>query len=73
MHCYTVVLIPDLEDGGFTVQVPSLAGCFTEGETFEEALRNAHDVIQLFIEELEARGQPIPEEQVAPQVVSVLV
>jgi predicted RNase H-like HicB family nuclease len=37
----TVILIPDQEVGGYTVEVPSLPRCITEGDTVEEALANA--------------------------------
>jgi predicted RNase H-like HicB family nuclease len=40
-----VVLIPDLEDGGYTVEVPSLPGCISEGDTIDEALENIKDAI----------------------------
>jgi antitoxin HicB len=73
MRHYTIVLIPEREVSGFTVQVPALPGCFTEGETVEECLENARDVIALFIEELTARGEPIPEEDGPLQLVTVAV
>jgi predicted RNase H-like HicB family nuclease len=41
---YDVVLEPS-EDGGYTVYVPSLRGCVSEGETEEEALENIRDAI----------------------------
>jgi predicted RNase H-like HicB family nuclease len=41
---YDVVLEPS-EDGGFTVYVPSLRGCVSEGETEDEALENIRDAI----------------------------
>jgi predicted RNase H-like HicB family nuclease len=70
---YSIVLIPDQKAGGFTVQVPAIPGCFTEGDTIEECVENARDVIQLFLDELVARGEPIPEEPEGAQVVSVEV
>jgi antitoxin HicB len=73
MRHYTVVLIPEREAGGFTVQVPALPGCFTEGETVDECLENARDVIALFIEELTARGETIPEEDAPLQLATVNV
>ena len=57
-----VVLIPDLEDGGYTVEVPSLPGCVSEGDTVEEALKNIKDAIQGYLASLEADGLPIPPE-----------
>ena len=51
---YTVVLVPDPEDGGYTVTVPMLPGCVTEGDTVEEALDMARNAIRLYLEDLEA-------------------
>ncbi len=44
-----IVLEPS-EDGGYTVTVPSLPGCISEGDTREEALRNIHEAIALYLE-----------------------
>ena len=57
-----VILIPDLEVGGYTVEVPSLPGCISEGDTIEEALENIKDAMQGYIESLEADGLPVPAE-----------
>ena len=45
---YRVIIEQD-EDGVFVASVPSLQGCYTEGDTFEEALDNAKDVIKLHL------------------------
>lgn len=37
------------EDGGFTVYVPSLPGCISEGDTYEEALANIREAIELYL------------------------
>ncbi len=47
-----VVLEPSNE-GGFTVYVPSLPGCISEGGTKEEALKNIKEAIELYIEPVE--------------------
>ena len=39
----------DLESGGFTVTVPSLPGCVTDGETIEDALARAREAIGLYL------------------------
>ena len=57
-----VILIPD-EDGGYAVEVPSLPGCISQGDTVEEALENIKEAIELYIEVLEEDGQPIPEDR----------
>lgn len=47
-----VVLEPS-EDGGYTVYVPSLPGCISEGDTREEALDNIREAIELYLETVE--------------------
>ncbi|WP_055077239.1 type II toxin-antitoxin system HicB family antitoxin [Pseudanabaena sp. 'Roaring Creek'] len=53
----TVLLYRD-EDGYFIVEVPSLVGCVSQGETREEALANIQEAIALHIEVLQDRGEP---------------
>ncbi len=48
----TVILEPS-EEGGYTVVVPSLPGCISEGETREEAIRNIREAIELYLEPIE--------------------
>ena len=55
-----VVLIPDKTDGGYTVIVPSLPGCISEGDTVDEALANIKEAIGLHIESMQAHGEDIP-------------
>lgn len=47
---FVVVLEPDHEVGGFTVVVPALPGCFTQGDTVEECLARAQDAIATYLE-----------------------
>jgi predicted RNase H-like HicB family nuclease len=47
-----VVLEPS-DEGGYTVYVPSLPGCISEGETLEEALKNIREAIELYLEPVE--------------------
>lgn len=47
-----VVLEPS-DEGGFTVHVPSLPGCISEGDTIEEALENIQGAIELYLEPVE--------------------
>ena len=48
---YLVILEPE-KDGGYTVYVPSLPGCVTQGDTIEEALIMAKDAIKGYLEVL---------------------
>jgi predicted RNase H-like HicB family nuclease len=44
------VVIESSEEGGFTVYVPSLPGCVSEGETEQEAMQNLRETIELYLE-----------------------
>ncbi|MBE2217367.1 MAG: type II toxin-antitoxin system HicB family antitoxin [Ignavibacteria bacterium] len=44
------IVLETSEDGGYTVFVPSLPGCISEGETKEEAVANITKAIELYIE-----------------------
>ncbi len=57
------VILHEAEEGGYWVEVPSLPGCFSQGETVEEALKNAEEAIQSHIEALRDDGQPIPKDR----------
>ncbi|MBR1514117.1 MAG: type II toxin-antitoxin system HicB family antitoxin [Bacteroidales bacterium] len=50
------------EEGGYTVFVPSLPGCITYGETVDEAIEMAKEAIELYIEELQDRGDYVPDD-----------
>ena len=70
---YTIILEPDPDEGGYTVTVPALPGCVTQGETIEEAIVMAKDAIRLFIETLIAEGEPVPLEHEHPQAIVINV
>jgi antitoxin HicB len=70
---YSIVLIPEPEEGGYSVIVPLLPGCFTQGETLEEALANAKEAIEVHLEGLALDKQPIPEQGQAPLLATIAV
>jgi len=43
------VVLEQQEEGGYTVYVPSLPGCISQGETREEALKNIKEAISLYL------------------------
>ena len=47
------VVLEHSDEGGYTVYVPSLPGCISEGNTREEALANIREAIQLYLEPVE--------------------
>lgn len=56
---FEVVLTME-EDGGYSVTVPALPGCTSQGETRDEALAMIREAIEAYLESLEAHGDPIP-------------
>jgi predicted RNase H-like HicB family nuclease len=57
---YTAVFERE-EDGGFSVTVPDLPGCVSQGDDYDEALANIREAIEGYIEALKADGLPVPE------------
>ena len=53
---FPVILQSD-ETGGFIVDCPILEGCYSQGDTVDEALANIREAIELCIEDLEERGE----------------
>jgi predicted RNase H-like HicB family nuclease len=47
------VVLESSNEGGYTVYVPSLPGCISEGETVEDAVTNIREAIELYLEPIE--------------------
>jgi predicted RNase H-like HicB family nuclease len=58
------VFLEEAEEGGYTVTVPALPGCISEGETKEEALENIKDAIQGYLFTLHKHNEPEPKVEV---------
>jgi predicted RNase H-like HicB family nuclease len=56
---YRVLIEPE-EDGGYVAEVPTLPGCLSQGATRQEALENVKEAIAVYLESLEAHGDPVP-------------
>lgn len=56
---YRVTIEQD-EDNIFVAEVPALPGCISQGNTRAEAIENIKEAIELYLESLEARDEPIP-------------
>jgi len=56
---YRVMLEPQ-EEGGYTVYVPALPGCVSQGESVEESLANIKEAIEIYMESVLERGLPLP-------------
>ena len=58
---YTVVFEP-AKEGGYVVSVPSLPGCMSQGDTFEEAEKMIKDAIKGYLAVLKDQGEEIPQQ-----------
>ena len=56
------VLLNKEPEGGYTVNVPTLPGCITYGDTIDEAISIAREAIELYVESLIVHGEPVPDE-----------
>ena len=54
------ILLRKEPEGGYTVTVPSLPGCVTFGISLDEAVANAREAIELYVESLKAHGEEVP-------------
>jgi len=51
VYDFKVLLEPDEEVGGYVVTCPTLPGCYSQGETIQEAMANIREAIELCLEE----------------------
>jgi predicted RNase H-like HicB family nuclease len=68
---YRVIIEQD-EDGIFVAEVPSLPGCVSQGATRLEALANAREAIEVYVESLVAHGEPVPP-SISEEIIEVAV
>jgi len=74
MRTYRFSVVIEHDQDGYFAFCPQLQGCYTDGGTYEEALTNIQDAIQLHVEDRLAAGEPVPQsEQVALTHVEVAV
>jgi len=60
MNKYEVIIYWSDEDDCFVTEVPELAGCMSDGKTYQEALQNTEIVVQEWIETAKELGRDIP-------------
>jgi len=58
---YELIIYWSKEDDSFVVEVPELPGCMADGTTYAEAVKNAEEIIDEWIETARKRGRPIPQ------------
>jgi predicted RNase H-like HicB family nuclease len=74
MKTYRLSIVIEKDTDGYYVFCPELQGCYSQGETYEEAVSNIRDAIKLHIEDRLASDERIPEfESVSLGTVTVAV
>jgi predicted RNase H-like HicB family nuclease len=58
---YELIIYWSKDDSSFVVEVPELPGCMADGQTYAEAVANAEEIIDEWIETARKLGRPIPE------------
>lgn len=75
VYQYTAIFEPDKKTGGYTVTIPSLPGCISEGTDFEKALENIKEAASLYLEVMRKKKEAVIKEEkgviVAPVQVKV--
>lgn len=61
MSKYEMVIYWSEADSAFVVEVPELPGCMADGESYQEAVANAEQIIKEWIDTAKEEGRPIPE------------
>jgi len=57
------VVVHEADEGGFWVEVPALPGCYSQGESIDEALSNVREAISLYLESLRDEGKDAPNDE----------
>jgi len=61
MFKYETIIFWSEEDSAYLADIPELPGCMAHGDSYESALANAKEAIQLWIDTAQEFGDPIPE------------
>jgi len=67
MKSYRLSVVVEKDKDGYFVFCPELQGCYSQGDTYEEALENIRDAIHLHLEDRMISGEEIPQ----PELVSL--
>ena len=73
MKNITLPIIVEADSDGFFASCPTLQGCYSQGDTYEEAVENIKDAIKLQIADRLADGEEIPQVSVSLSTVEIAV
>lgn len=57
------VIVHAAEEGGYWVEVPALPGCYSQGDSVDDALENVREAIGLYLETLRDEGKDVPRDE----------
>jgi predicted RNase H-like HicB family nuclease len=60
MHKFLLPIVIERDEEGYFIFCPQLQGCYTQGDTYEEAISNIEDAIRLHLEDRLANNEPVP-------------
>ncbi|NJL38312.1 MAG: type II toxin-antitoxin system HicB family antitoxin [Leptolyngbyaceae cyanobacterium SM1_4_3] len=60
MNRFQFPVVIEKDEEGYFASCPTLQGCYTQGDSYEEALQNIQDAILLHIEDRIANGEEVP-------------
>jgi len=69
----TLPIVIEGDADGYFVSCPALQGCYSQGETYEEAVENIKDAVRLRIEDRIADGEEIPQVSVSLSTIEIAV
>jgi len=72
IYNYTVIFERE-QDGGYHVFCPALPGCHSQGDSYDDAVKNIKDAIKGYIESLKGHHEPIPEEDITIKPLKITV
>jgi predicted RNase H-like HicB family nuclease len=61
VNAYRFSVVIEGDKDGFFAHCPELQGCYSQGKTHDEALRNIRDAVRLHVEDRLEQGEPIPD------------
>jgi predicted RNase H-like HicB family nuclease len=73
MKNITLPVVIETDADGYFVSCPALQGCYSQGDTYEEALTNIKDAVRLHIADRLANGEEIPQVSVSLSTVEIAV
>ena len=58
---YTIIIHKDEQESGFWGECPELPGCYSQGESVEELMKNIHEAVELYLEDSDGMYFPVEE------------